>query len=91
VSVLLLATAGVGGQTIPEEHLKIASPPVNSYQPITGRQRITWFAQSTVGPESLVAGLFSAGFGTALNRPIEYGPHWEGFGKRDGMPAGDRY
>ena len=85
VSVLLLATAGVAGQTIPEEHRKTASPPVNSYQPITGRQRITWFAQSTVGPESLVAGLFSAGFGTALNRPIEYGPHWEGFGKRDGM------
>jgi len=41
--------------------------------------------KSTVGPVSLAAGLFSAGFGTAMNRPREYDPHWEGFGKRYGM------
>ena len=41
--------------------------------------------KSTVGPESLTAGMFTAGFGTARNRPREYGPHWEGFGKRYGM------
>lgn len=40
---------------------------------------------STVGPESLTAGLFTAGFSTALNHPREYGPHWDGFGKRYGM------
>ena len=33
----------------------------------------------------LVAGPFSAGLSTAFNRPNEYGPHWEGFGKRYGM------
>jgi hypothetical protein len=47
---------------------------------------VKWFAVSTAGPLSLLAaGSISAGFGTAINRPKEYGPHWEGFGKRYGM------
>jgi hypothetical protein len=29
--------------------------------------------------------MFAAGFGTALNRPYEYGPHWGGFADRYGM------
>ena len=56
-----------------------------SYQAITGRERLNWGVKSTIGPASLAAGLFSAGFGTAMNRPREYGPHWEGFGKRYAM------
>lgn len=59
--------------------------PAGSYQPITARERFKWFVHSTVGPESLAAGLFSAGFGTAVNRPSEYGPHWDGFAQRYGM------
>jgi hypothetical protein len=55
------------------------------YQPITGQQRFKWFAQSTVGPQSLAAGVFSAAFGTATNSPKEYHGSWEGFGKRYGM------
>ncbi|UWZ82207.1 hypothetical protein [Occallatibacter riparius] len=55
------------------------------YQSITGKQRVEWFAISTVGPSSLTGGLFSAGLGTAMDTPTEYGPHWEGFGKRYGM------
>jgi hypothetical protein len=55
------------------------------YQPITGRQRFTWFVRSTIGPETLAAGLFSAGISTARDNPEEYGPHWEGFAKRYGM------
>ncbi len=41
--------------------------------------------ESTVGPETLAVGLFSAGIGTARNSPKEYGTHWAGFGKRYGM------
>jgi hypothetical protein len=41
--------------------------------------------KSTVGPESLTAGVFSAAISTARNNPQEYGPGWEGFGKRYGM------
>jgi hypothetical protein len=59
---------------------------VPDYQPISPQQRFTWFMDATAGPTSLlVAGPFSAGLGTAFNRPKEYGPHWEGFGKRYGM------
>jgi hypothetical protein len=66
------------------EHLSYtgASP---SPAPITGHDRLKWVAISTVGPPSLVGGLFSAGWGTLFNSPSEYGPHWEGFGKRYGM------
>jgi len=54
-------------------------------QPITAKGRIDWVVKGTIGPESLGAGLFSAGWGTLFNRPKTYGPHWEGFGDRYGM------
>jgi hypothetical protein len=40
---------------------------------------------STVGPESLGVGVLSAGLGTARDKPVEYGTHWDGFGNRYGM------
>ena len=55
------------------------------YHAITAEGRFFWFVRSTVGPRSLVAGLFSSGFGTATNSPSEYGTHWVGFGQRYGM------
>ncbi len=56
-----------------------------AYPPITPKGRLEWFIRSTVGPRSLTAGLFSAGYGTATNSPHEYGTHWAGFGDRYGM------
>jgi len=64
------------------------NPGHNSYstdQPLTAGGRFDWFVSNTIGAQSLAAGLFSAGFGTAIDKPKEYGPHWEGFGKRYGM------
>lgn len=56
------------------------------YRPITSRQRLRWFMNSTVGPTHLFgAGIFSAALGTALDHPKEYGPGWGGFGDRFGM------
>ena len=55
------------------------------YQRIDTKGRFIWFARSTVGRTSLVGGLFSSALGTAVDGPSEYGPHWEGFGKRYGM------
>jgi len=55
------------------------------YRPITPQQRLAWFTRATVGPKSLLGGMFSAGFGTVTNSPHEYGTSWEGFGKRFGM------
>jgi hypothetical protein len=59
---------------------------IANYRPASGTDRAKWFVVSTAGPLSLLAaGPISAGFGTAINRPKQYGPHWEGFGKRYGM------
>jgi hypothetical protein len=69
----------------PEQSAKAFGNTPASYQPLTGRERLNWAVKSTVGPVSLTGGLFTAGLGTALNRTREYGPHWEGFGKRYGM------
>jgi hypothetical protein len=55
------------------------------YHPITPDERLKWFVRATVGPKTLVGGLFSAGIGTAGNWPHEYGTHWVGFGQRYGM------
>ena len=46
---------------------------------------MNWVVRGTIGPESLGAGLFSAGWSTLVNRPRTYGPHWEGFGDRYGI------
>ncbi len=55
------------------------------YHPMTFQQRIAWLEHSTVGAESLTAGVFSAAIGTADDRPKEYGTHFEGFAERYGM------
>jgi hypothetical protein len=46
---------------------------------------LVWFVRSSVGPAGLATGVIKAGWGTMLNSPHEYGPHWDGFGKRYGM------
>jgi hypothetical protein len=48
----------------------------------TRDERIRWFVDSSVGPQSLGAGVISSAWGTALNKPKEYHGTWEGFGKR---------
>jgi hypothetical protein len=59
---------------------------VPNYRPITHNERVLWFVRSIIGPRSLLLrGPISAGLSTAQNKPSEYGPHWEGFGKRYGM------
>jgi hypothetical protein len=59
---------------------------VPNYRPITNQERAKWFVVSTAGPVTLAAaGPLSAAWGTAFNLPKEYGPHWDGFGKRYGM------
>jgi hypothetical protein len=82
--ILIFVSAAASGQSVAGQSTGPQSF-AQEYRPITGRQRAVWFARSTVGPESLVSGLFSSGFSTALNRPKEYGTHWDGFGKRYGM------
>jgi len=57
----------------------------NVYVPITDRQRLRWFLTNTIGPQHLAGGVITSAFGTAVDRPKEYGPGWAGFGDRYGM------
>jgi hypothetical protein len=56
-----------------------------AYAPITTRQRLRWFITNTIGPPHLAEGVFSSAIGTAMDRPKEYGAHWDGFADRYGM------
>jgi len=68
----------------PEQNLRVIAAQA-PYEPISGKQRVEWVALQTFGPESLMVGVWTAGLGTARDKPPEYGPHWEGFGKRYAM------
>ena len=59
--------------------------PSAAYRGITGKQRVRWAVKGTIGPQSLGVGILTSGLATAQNDPHEYGPHWDGFGKRYGM------
>jgi hypothetical protein len=92
VVVIFLAVTGIApAQTAKAERGQqddlpnSASFSIKPYHYITGGQRFKWFVDSTVGPETLTVGLFTAGFGTARDTPKEYGSSWAGFGKRYGM------
>lgn len=81
----LCAATLVLGQNAGTENRAIPGTLRSNYEPITPKQRLRWFAVSSFGPASITGGVISAGFGTLLNRPVEYGPHWEGFGDRYGI------
>ncbi len=55
------------------------------YEPITASQRVGWVLRYTVEPQRLIGDAVYAGIETAENEPHEYGPHWDGFGKRVGI------
>jgi hypothetical protein len=70
---------------VPADSITKSPSEKQQYEPISGTRRIEWFFVRSVGPESLIAGAFTAGIGTARDKPEEYGPHWYGFGQRYGM------
>jgi hypothetical protein len=70
---------------IPADSITKSPTETQKYEPISGSRRVEWFLIRTVGPESLTAGLFTAGIGTARDKPEKYGPHAMGFAKRYGM------
>lgn len=79
-AVLLLATVSALSA---QERASVGA--ANSNQRILGRDRLNWVIASTVGPATLTGGVISAAWGTLLDSPPEYGPHWDGFGARYGM------
>jgi len=87
-ATFLLLGSSLAGQTMTPGADPAPTVPQTKtgYVPITPKQRLMWFVQSTAGVESLLfAGPFSAGWGTAFHHPKEYNTSWEGFGQRYGM------
>ncbi|HWX94092.1 MAG TPA: hypothetical protein VNY29_15815 [Terriglobales bacterium] len=59
---------------------------ITNYRAATESDRARWFLNSTLGPSRLfLVGPINAGWGTMRDVPSEYGTHWDGFGKRNGM------
>jgi hypothetical protein len=56
-----------------------------TYFPITPRQRLRWVITETTDPSHSIGGIFTAAYGTAVDHPAEYGPHWSGFAERYGI------
>lgn len=46
------------------------------------KTRFNRYVKSVVGPTSLAKNVFTAGLNTATDSPEEWGPKWEGFGRR---------
>lgn len=56
-----------------------------TYYPITPAENLRWFVASTIGSAHMAGVAFVSAGGTAVNRPGEYGTHWEGWANRFGM------
>jgi len=87
--LLLLATAFcISAQAPPAKDSTIdpPTPPAASQDPHyvrpSGKQRFKWYVGSIFGPVALGKNIALAGIETWKNSPEEWGPHWEGFGKR---------
>jgi hypothetical protein len=71
-----------------EEMVVLPAPRLAQPESTTGdetlsrRERIAWVVESSLGPKSLGAGVFSAAWGVSRDSPDEYGANWRGFGKR---------
>jgi len=90
VLLLLICPAARAQDTAPQTAQSTARPgsarlQPGDHPPLTPAERFDWFVESTAGFPSLAGGVISSAWGTAFNSPREYGPHWEGFGKRYGM------
>ncbi len=55
------------------------------YAAPTQAQRLKWATFASVGVPNLAAGVFTSAYSTLQNSPPEYGPHWEGYGKRQAL------
>jgi hypothetical protein len=95
-SILLLASAVMAQQLMPgtlasttgpdvPEEASASSSSSDARQPITGKERIQWVVNGTIGPEGIAGELVGAGWDTLFDSPKAYGTHWQGFGDRLGM------
>jgi hypothetical protein len=49
------------------------------------KERVEWASRTAVSPRRIAGYAISSAISTASNAPPEYGPHWDGYGKRVGI------
>src|SRR5258706_15505029 len=84
VAILVTTSTFVPAQYGSQDLSSASIRPSTPKPPFTDEDRLYWIIKATVGPKNLAAGAFVSGIRTWRNEPEEYGPHWEGFGKRYG-------
>jgi len=86
--VVLACSVILVGQELGVRYLSAPFVPEQAqkpYVPLRPDQRVAWWARSTFDLQSLlIPAPITAGYGTAVDRPHEYGPHWDGFAERYG-------
>jgi hypothetical protein len=87
--VVVAAGSALGQSTTPASSYQPAQSFSASYHPITREERLKWFVKGSFGVERLSLALVTSGIDTWRNSPEEYGPHWEGFGKRYASRVGE--
>ena len=80
--LVFLVASGAGSPPDPQQ---TSSAPVDPGGQNAGIGRLDWTVHSTIGPPSLWTGVLSATWGTAFNKPNEYGRSFDGFAKRYGL------
>jgi hypothetical protein len=89
---LLLAGGGLFAQE-PQQPGQPAIPPAateevdsdTTAEPFTMARRLRWATIGAVSMRRLSGNIVSAAIATGNDNPPEYGPHWEGFGRRIGQ------
>ncbi len=64
--------------------------PATKYVRPNAKSRRARFVKGLIGPGAWARMVASAGWGTSRNSPREWGPHWDGFGKRLASNFGKR-
>ncbi|MEP7351739.1 MAG: hypothetical protein ABI824_00765 [Acidobacteriota bacterium] len=72
--------------TFPGGEFAYGQSTASSTQPeFTFRNRMKWVGKSAISTNRLAGYAFSSALATDRNKPKEYGPHWDGYGKRIGL------
>jgi len=85
-AILLGASCALAQNAILEPGV-VPEPAVEAseYKPLTISERYKWAAKTPASGQRLAGFAVSSALSTWRNRPEEYGPHWEGYGKRIGI------
>ena len=86
IFLLAASSSGLFAQTdpppSPSPSPSVSSSGSSAYVRPDSKTRFKRYVNSTVGPFALARQVAGAGISTWRNSPEEWGPHWEGFGKR---------